>query len=580
MTKQEILDRLNELKEETNHKHLQKEIKNLSDRFHELMSAEEKELQLKNNESEDEVLITLSAEDLALNEQIQEVMTALKVRRNELKDQKDNEEKENLEKKQVLLKRFQVLLQEEENIGILFNTIKEIREEWKGIGDIPKTKYQDIQSHYSQLNELFNYNVNIYKELQENDLKKNYSLKNQVIHKAKELLGESSLGKLDKGVKAIQNEWEEIGPTFTEHWEKIKEEYWEVIRSIYDKIKDLREGREKEKEENYEKKKTLVDQAKALIEKLPSGHKEWNEVTKALNDLQDSWKKVGFAPKEVNDKIWEEFRKPFDYFFEQKGKFYASRKEENNEKKDAKEKIIAQAEELIGMTDWKRGTELAKKLQREWQKVGHAGQYAEQKLWKVFREKCDAFFEAKDKHFASLDAENAENLAKKEALIEEINTFEKSDDTKANIAALKDFAARFAAIGNVPFKQKDAIYKAYKDALDAQYTKLKLDGKEKEKVMFQAKLDSMKGAADPVQMFRKEKDFIRKKITDLTKEVTNFENNMGFFGNSKGAEALLAGVRANIEKGRAEIEALKAKLKSLNNLEKEALETANGNQEA
>lgn len=572
MTKKEIFDRLIELKEETDHKVLQKEIKNLSEKFYAITNEEDKELQIKNNESENEELITLPEEEVKMNEQIQEELTALKVRRNELKDAKDNEEKENLSKKQVLLKRFQVLLQEEENIGTLYNTIKEIREEWKGIGDIPKAKYQDIQSQFSQLNELFNYNVNIYKELKENDLKKNYSLKNQLIHKAKELLEQSSLGKLDKGVKEIQNEWEEIGPTFTEHWETIKEEYWGTIRAIYDKIKDLREGREKEKEANYEKKKTLVEQAKELIAELPTNHKEWNAVTKSLNDLQETWKKVGYAPKEVNDKVWAEFRKPFDTFFEAKGKFYASQKEGNDEKKEAKEKIVERAEELIGMTDWKKGTELAKKLQREWQKVGHAGQYAEQRLWKAFRAKCDEFFDAKDKYYAELDAANAENLTKKQALIEEIKAFEKGEDTKANIATLKEFAAKFAEIGNVPFKEKDRIYKEYKQALDDQYAKLKLAGKEKEKVLFQAKLDSIKGASNPVQALRKEKDFIRRKINELTKEVTNFENNMGFFGNSKGAESLLAGVMKNIEKGKAEIEALKTKLRSLSKLEKEAAE--------
>jgi hypothetical protein len=575
MTKKEIVDRLTALKEETDHKVLQKEIKNLSDQFYELTNAEEKELQVKNNNSEEEELHVLPEEEVQLNDQIRESLTALKVLRNELKDQQDNMEKENLSKKQVILKRFQMLLQEEENIGKLFSSIKEIREEWKTIGEIPKAKYQDLQSQYSQLNELFNYNVNIYKELQENDLKRNYSLKNQLIHKAKELLNESSLGKLDKGIKEIQNEWEEIGPTFTEHWEKIKEEYWETVRAIYDKIKDLRDGREKEKEANYEKKKGLVEQAKALVENLPNGHKEWNNVTKALNDLQETWKKVGYAPKEVNDKVWAEFRKPFDRFFEAKGKFYASQKEGNDDRKDAKEKIIERAEELVGMTDWRKGTDLAKKLQREWQKVGHAGQYAEQRLWKAFRAKCDAFFEAKDKHFAEMDAANQENLTKKEALIEEIKAFEKGEETKANIDALKAFAARFAEIGNVPFKEKDRVYKAYKSALDEQYDKLKLDGKEKEKVLFQAKLDSIKGAANPVQMLRKEKDFIRKKINHLTKEIANFENNLGFFGNSKGAEALLSGVMKNIEKGKSDIEALKNKLKSLSKLEQEATDTDN-----
>lgn len=573
MTKKEIFDQLTSLKEEADHKIIQKELKSLADKFYEITNEEDKELQIKNNNSDENELFALDEAEVALNEQIRELLTELKIRRNELKNSQDAEEKENLTKKQVLLKRFQVLLQEEENIGTLYNTIKEIREEWKSIGDIPKTKFQDIQSQYSQLNELFNYNVNIYKELKENDLKKNFSLKNQIIHKAKELLGDDNLRRLDKGVKELQHEWEEVGPTFTEHWESIKEEYWGIIRQIYDKIKGMRDDKEKEKEGNYDKKKILVEKAHQLIESLPTSPKDWNQMTQALNDLQDQWRKVGYASKELNDTIWAEFRKAFDYFFEQKAKFYESIKEEGSEKKKLKEGIIEKAESLLTIKDWKEGTELAKKLQREWQKVGHAGQHVEQKLWKVFRAKCDAFFEAKDRHFAELDAANMENLQKKKDLIAEITAYKKVDDTQANIAALKEFAARFAEIGNVPFKEKDNIYKEYKDALDAQYGALKMSGEEKEKVMFQAKLESLKGADNPSQLISREKDFIRKKIDQLTKEVTNFENNLGFFGNSKGAEALLAGVRKNIEKGREEIEALKVKLRSLNKVEKEASST-------
>ncbi|GIR59222.1 MAG: hypothetical protein CM15mP65_18030 [Crocinitomicaceae bacterium] len=57
------------------------------------------------------------------------------------------------------------------------NGIKEIREKWNNIGEIPEKFQQKIQKEYSRLNEAFNYNFNIYKELKENDLKRNYSLK-------------------------------------------------------------------------------------------------------------------------------------------------------------------------------------------------------------------------------------------------------------------------------------------------------------------------------------------------------------------------------------------------------------------
>ena len=568
MNKTEILEKLNALKSETDSKAIQKELRSITSEFYSVYNAEQKELEEKQLDLE--VEIEIDEVNNQLNTDVIAAIESCKQRIIEIKKEAENAEKENLSAKQILLKRFQLLMQNEENIGVLFNTIKEIREEWNAIGNIPKAKFQDIQAQYSQMNELFNYNVNIYKELQENDLKKNFSLKNQIIHQAKELLGEKNLKTLDQQVKLLQNQWEEVGPTFQEHWEQLKEEYWTTIKAIYDKINELRAAKESEKTENLEKKKTLIEEVKTFAEVLPDSHQAWEKATQSMNTFQDSWKKIGFAPKEVNDQIWTEFRGYFDKFYEAKAAFYEKRKEGNDEKKSLKEQIIEKADQLKEITDWKSGTDLVIRLQNEWKKVGHAGQYAEQKLWKEFRAKCDSFFEKKDAYYKELDAANEGNLKLKKDLIAEINAFEGKDDPKSTIAELKTFANRFAEIGNVPFKMKDAIYGEYKSALDAQYDKLKLSGKEKDKVFFQAKLDTMKGSRDSSRMFQKEKDFLRKKITDLTKEVSNYENNLGFFSNSKGAEALLKGVMDNIQKGKNEIEALKQKMKEVSKLEKDS----------
>lgn len=567
MNKTEILEKLTALKSQEDGKAIQKELRPITSEFYALYNKEEKDLEEKQLDLEAEVEIDV--ENDQLNKDIIAAIEANKARIVELKKVAEDAEKENLSSKQILLKRFQLLMQNEENIGILFNTIKEIREEWNAVGNIPKAKFQDIQAQYSQLNELFNYNVNIYKELQENDLKKNYSLKNQIIHQAKELLGEKNLKTLDQQVKALQNQWEEVGPTFQEHWEQLKEEYWSTIKAIYDKINSLREVRENEKTENLAKKQSLIEEVKGFAAILPDTHATWEKATEAMSGFQDSWKKIGFAPKEVNDKIWTEFRGYFDTFYDTKAKFYEKRKEGNDEKKTLKEQIIEKADQLKDITDWKTGTDLAIKLQNDWKKVGHAGQYAEQKLWKEFRTKCDEFFAKKDAHYKELDAANEGNLKLKQDIIAEIIAFKGSENAKENIEALKGFSSRFAEIGNVPYKQKDAVYKEYKTALDEQYDKLKLSGKEKDKVFFQAKLDSIKGAADPSRMFQKEKDFLRKKINDLTKEVTNYENNLGFFGKSKGAEALLKGVMDNIQKGKSEIDAMKQKMREITKMEKE-----------
>ena len=126
---------------------------------------------------------------------------------------------------------------------------------------------------------------------------------------------------------------------------------------------------------------------------------------------------------------------------------------------------------------------------------------------------------------------------------------------------MKAFSTEFTEIGNVPFKKKDTVYKAYKSVIDEHYNNLKMDDAEKEKILFEAKLDSLKASGNAEKLFQQEKEKIRNKINDIVKEVANYENNLGFFANSKGAEALLKGVNGNIEKGKNEIDKLKRRLK-------------------
>ncbi len=562
MEKKEILEQLTAIfeKEESILKDW-KTFKTLNAEFSQIAAAEDRIKEEHQLNIDLEVVIEKEEEELT--QQLKVLVAKLEARFSKEKTDKPSEEKENLSKKEVILKRFQIMLQEEENIGKLFNKIKEIREEWKEIGNIPQQKFQDIQNRYSQLNELFNYNVNIYKELKENDLKKNYSLKNQIIAQVKELLEEKQIKTVEKKIRELQNEWEEVGPTFTEHWEKLKEEYWSTVKSIYERIKEHYVKLDEQKEANYETKKTLVEKAKEIASQVPDSHQMWATATAALSKIQDEWKKVGYAPKAVNDEIWKEFRIQFDKFYDEKATFYKSRNEEFSGKKELKEKLIEKAAKLVEFTNFKEGTQMAIKLQKEWKEIGHAGGHVEQRLWKDFRAKCDAFFDKKDNFYKEQDQANEANLTKKKELIAEIKAFEKGENTTDTVAQLKEFSKRFAEIGNVPFKEKDTIYEAYKEALDAHYDGLKMSKLEKEKVIFQAKIDMIKGSKNPLSAINKEKDFIRKRITAITKEVTNFENNLGFFGNSKGAEALLKGVRDKIQKGRDEIEILKRKMKDL-----------------
>ena len=133
------------------------------------------------------------------------------------------------------------------------------------------------------------------------------------------------------------------------------------------------------------------------------------------------------------------------------------------------------------------------------------------------------------------------------------------------IAALRTFQNTFNELGQVPMKDKNSVYQNFKKAMDEKYASLKLEGIEKESIMFKAKLDNLQSSPDRTRLLQGEKIEIRKQIEILTKEIMLSENNLGFFAKSKGADALRAEVDKKVKHAQDRIQQLKQKLKLIPN---------------
>lgn len=502
-----------------------------------------------------------------LKEAFHEAYKEYRANRKVVVDQKNEVEASNLAAKRSLIQKLKDVIQNEENIGAAFGSLKEIQEKWKTIGDIPRDKRDDIQAEYSKLNEDFFYNINIYKQLKDHDLHRNSQMKNAVILELEKLDSETSIKEVEHKLKALQHDWEDIGPVTNEEWEALKEKYWTVVRKNYDRINAYFEERRNTLQKNLELKQELLAKTTTLVNELPNDLdvKGWDQKTTDLLAIQEDWKKVGFGPKKENEEVWKAFRTQCDLFFAKKKEFFGEIQDEYNKIAEQKQVLINEAKELEGSTDWKNTANKLKQLQIRWKKLGHAGQRNEQKLWKEFRGACDAFFNNREAHFKQKDAEFEGNLTAKKALVAKIEAFKLPADSKEAITSLQQFATDFAAIGHVPMKEKDGIYNQYKKALDQHYAALKLEGTEKEKVMFKAKLDTLAGAPDASRLYSREKQDLRAKIDQLKGDIIQFENNLGFFANSKGADALKQDVMKKIDKAKSEIESIKAKIKMIPN---------------
>ena len=197
--------------------------------------------------------------------------------------------------------------------------------------------------------------------------------------------------------------------------------------------------------------------------------------------------------------------------------------------------------------------------------MGHAGQKHEQRLWSTFRASCDYFFNAKQAAHSEIESQLVENLKLKQAFIEQINQTSLPESKEESIKLLQALASQFNAIGQVPSGEKDQLHRQFKSALDKHYAAIKLEGDEKELILFEAKLATMASSPDALKMYQREKSDLRHQIEKLNQDIIQYENNLGFFAKSKGADALRKDVDHKIEQANQRIVLLKRKLKLIPN---------------
>lgn len=477
-------------------------------------------------------------------------------------------ENENLRQKKALINRLKEVIEGEEKIGSAFNSYKEIHETWKKIGDIPREKRDETQKEYSRLLEIFFYNIKIYRELKDHDYKRNFQLKEDVIFRLKQIRTKQlQIRDLESSLRSLQDEWEEIGPVNNDEWEGLKNNYWEVVKSIYDKINAHYEEHRNSLLENLNKKRTLVSAAQEIVSEISSIEKakDWEPKTAQLLKLQEEWKQIGFGPKKENELVWKEFRSICDTFFDAKKEFNKTIDGAFKEVADKKKALILEVSQINTSTDWKKTAEKIISLQKKWKSVGSAGPRFENKLWAEFRAACDVFFNARDKHFEEQESSLIGNLTLKNELIATLEKYEVSEDKNVSLSELKNFNERFMAIGQVPNKDKNEVYNRFKKAMDDKYAALKLEASEKETILYKAKIESILASPDRSKQLYQERTEIRKQIDQLNKEIIQMETNLGFFARSKGADQLRLEVERKIAGTKDRIAFYKRKLNLLPN---------------
>ena len=480
-----------------------------------------------------------------------------KKERAEYNRQQDALREENLVLKQAVIDDLKALVEKQEDVNSTFPAFRELQNRWKSIGPVPASKFRDLNDNYQYNVEKFYDMVKINRDLRDLDFKKNLEAKQKFCEFAEKLSENDNVVEAFRELQKLHEQWKEFGPVAKEFRDSIWERFKAATSVINKKYQAYFEDQKEKQQENLEEKTKLCEMTEAIASKEVKSSNEWNTLSAEIEEIQKKWRTIGFATRKENQKIYDRFRAACDKFFERKREYYAQFKDTMNENMEKKLSLIEQAEALKDSKEWKKTTEALIALQKQWKEIGAVPRKKSEQLWKRFRAACDSFFNERDAQ-AKPENDYYGNLKAKKALIEEIKAYELSEDTAANLAAAKEFAAKWQGIGFVPFKEKENIQAAYNEAFKSKFPD------------FNARPQRGGGRTSGGQKKTlSEKDRLVQQYGKLQQDIVTYENNIGFFSASKNSEPFIRQMQERIDAAKQELKALEAKIRTIEEAEEE-----------
>ena len=475
-----------------------------------------------------------------------------KKERAEYNRQLEKEREDNLAAKEAVIADLKALLEKQEDVNATFPEFREIQNRWRAIGPVPAQSYRNINETYQLYVEQFYDMVKINRELRDLDFKKNLEAKEQFCAFAEKLAENPNVVEAFRELQKLHEQWKEFGPVAKEYRDQIWDRFKAATAVINKKYQAFFEGIKEQQAENLVKKTALCEKVEEIAEREVTNSNEWNAFSKEIEDIQKEWKTIGFASKKENQKIYDRFRAACDKFYGRKRDFYTEYKDSINTNLEKKISLCEAAEALKSSTEWKKATDQFINLQKQWKEIGAVPRKKSEQLWKRFRAACDEFFAERDKN-AKPENDFYGNLKAKQRLIEEIKAYELKND-ESDAAAMQDFQKRWQEIGFVPFKEKDNIAQAYKEALNAKFPH---NGRGNNR--------RARGGRPALS----EKERLIQKYHQLEQDIVTYENNIGFFSMSKNSAPLVKQMEDRIAQSKEELKALAEQIRVLTETEEQ-----------
>ena len=142
--------------------------------------------------------------------------------------------------------------------------------------------------------------------------------------------------------------------------------------------------------------------------------------------------------------------------------------------------------------------------------------------------------------------------------------FDTTISAEEALPLLRELMDEWYAVGYVPFKAKDRIYKEFHNATEAQFDRLNIDKNDRKLDNFKSNISDMAKSDNAKGQLLRERERLMRQYERMKTELQTYENNIGFLSvSSKKGNNLIDDMNQKMNKIKSELELLIKKIAAI-----------------
>lgn len=341
-------------------------------------------------------------------------------------------------------------------------------------GDAPQLPIESApladeeDKRFKQLLDSFNQKVNELRRRKAKEETENLEAKRAVLDEIRALIAdEENIGNAFKRFGELQEKWRTIGNVPQQAYRELQNDYSHLRDDFFYHINIYKELRDHDLRKNTALKQALISDMESLVKK-----DNVKELETLVKEYQEKWHQVGAVLHDEWESIRDHFKAATQAVYDKIHEHYRARRAEHEANLEAKQQLVEKVNLLVeemsvqAVKDWKTLTDRVLELQNAWKNIGFATKKDNERVWKEFRNACNAFFDAKKVHFDELRDRYKTARDRKQSLLQEALKLKDSTEWRQTADKLKTLQQQWKEAGSAGPRDENKLWNKFREACD------------------------------------------------------------------------------------------------------------------